>query len=157
MKITSASNILHCIFNSHLSNTTRKIPSVSPRTVFEYYSQISCYSARNGMTATSISNTVFKDLKTFSIFLKFLLTIPFCVSKDRVNNNARVQQYQEAVSKVSHDVHFPSLPYSHFLLLSADCILRTFDENAKVFTSEYSNMFCADQDKFLHPSLGNLR
>ena len=156
MKITSTSNILHCIFNSHISNTTRKIPSVSPRTVFEYYSQISCYSARNGMTATSVSNTVFKDLKTFSIFLKCLLNIPLCVSKDRLNNNACLQQYQEAVSKVSHDGHFPSPPYSHFLLLSADCILRTFDENAKVFTSEYSNMFCADQDKFLHPSLREL-
>ena len=156
MKITSTSNILRCIFNSHIPNTTRKIPSVSPRTAFEYYSQISCYSARNGMTVTSISNTVFKDLKTFSIFLKFLLNIPLCVSKERMNTNAHVEQYQGAVSKKSHDGHFPSLPYSHFLLVSADCILRKFDKNAKILTSKYSNMFSADQDKFLHPSLREL-
>ena len=68
MKITSLPNCLQGIFNNFLSNEKKKIPSVSPATVFEYYTACSSCSSLKEMTTKPISSTVFENPKNFLVF-----------------------------------------------------------------------------------------
>ena len=153
MKITP-SKCLQYILNNFLSNEKKKIPSISPATVFEYYTVCSSYSALKGMTIKPISGTVFGSPEKLSIFLKFLLGIPLV--KAEVSSTL-VNQYISATKDEKNDGMLPNCPFSHFLLLTADDNLRAFDGNAKVLRSEFFNVFSDHPDKFLHPSLLELK
>ena len=141
MKITNLSSYLQGILNHFLSNDKKKIPSISPTAVFEYYSTCSSCSELKGMTIKPISSTVFENPEEFSIFLKFLLGIPLVGA---ANDN-------------KYEGMLPRCPFSYFLLLTADNNLRKFDRNAKVlrfeFVEKFTEEFADHQDKFLHPSV----
>ena len=154
MKITHLPNYLQNILNNFLSNKKKKVPSISPATVFEYYTACSSYSALKGMTIKPIFSTVFESPEKYSIFLKFLLGIPLV--KAEVCSTV-VNQYISATKDEINDGMLPNCPFSHFLLLTADDNLRAFDGNAKVLRSEFVNVFTDHPDKFLHPSLLELK
>ena len=153
MKITSLSNSLQGILNDFLSNDKKKIPSISPATVFKHYTGCSSYSALNGMIIKPISSTVFENPEKFSIFLKFLLSIPLV----KTEISTKVNPYVSEVKDKKYEGMLPGCPFSHFLLLTADDNLRTFDINTKVLSSEFVNAFTDHPDKFLHPSLLELK
>ena len=156
MNITYSPSYLQRQFNSCLTNDMKKLPSISPATVFEYYTACSSYSELKGMTMKAISSTVFENPKKFLVFLKFLLHFPLSEAEKPANStsvhhfitNSRVENY---------DGMFPNCPFSHFLLLTADDNLREFDRNAKVLCSEFVNLFTDYQDKFVHPLLLELK
>ena len=176
MKISSAPGRLRLVLNAFITKDRPNcphIPAISSASVFEYYTQNSCFSSRNGMTSCPLSDTVFRDIKSFTVFLRHLLNIPqeeapiLKVDSDR-NVRSSIQHYESASSKFpsssSHSENpvstgeFPESPFSHFLLLSADGILNTFDEDLKCFSSDFSHIFPANhQDKFLHPDLRELK
>ena len=176
MKISSAPERLRVVLNSFItkdSPDSPHIPAISSASVFEYYTQHSCFSSRNGMTSCPLSDTVFHDIKSFTVFLRHLLNIPqeeapiHKVDSDR-NVRSSIQHYESASSKFlsscSHSENpvstgeFPESPFSHFLLLSADGILKTFDEDLKCFSSDFSHIFPANhRDKFLHPDLREMK
>ena len=163
MNITSAMENLREIFNSHLPKEGRDIPAITPATVFEYYTTISRYSTTCGMMCTPISRTIFRDVETYTYFLKFLLNLPLLQSSERQSGStttfgALASHYQKFKSHVTFDsTDFPCSPYSHYLLLSADGSLQKFDENSKIFNSEFFYMFPKDRNLFLHPALRELK
>ena len=153
MKITSASPKIMEIFNVILIklNKTNKIPCVSPQAVFKYYTEFSSFSSTGTMKNSLITNTAFTDVNTFLLFVKYLLNIS--IIDKPANERSIVTQTSVKTHKEDNHNRFPELPFSHFLLLSADGILRKFDEKQKILNSEYSHLFPAHPNKFLHPAL----
>ena len=154
---------------SEVESKISKIPSVSSKSVFEYYTKHSEYSASNNMQPLPISETFFHTKENFSIFTKFLLGISLEASKEVKHTTPSTKYghvdktvfYFEQQSTVqltnrdeSTDKSYPDKPFSHFLLLSADGVLRMFDADNKVFNSKFVELFPKQHlDKFLHPSL----
>ncbi len=152
MKITATSNEIRVSLNSFIKDTNKQLPSVSSETVFNYYTTLSCCSFNKGMKASHISNTVFKNLETFVLFVKFLLKLPITNTEHQVKVCKFLGGFQRQDSD-SYTGCFPCNPVSHYLLVSADCILKQFHQTNKILSSDYSELFIDDLDKFLHPSL----
>jgi sacsin len=125
-----------------------KIPSVSPSSVFEYYTKHSALSSSHGMLPCPIKRTPFQNVDTFLLFMKYLLEIRLADLPSRFTGAKSICS-EDTVSIGT----FPGSPFSHFLLLSADEILRRFDAKCKPLNSEYHQLFPAHKDKFLHPAL----
>ena len=104
--------------------TGPKISPVSKKSVFEYYTKHS--SSAQGLQPTKIQNTVFQSVKSFVLFTKYIL---------------------------SKDANYPNSPFNHFLLLTADGVLRKFEHDCKVLVSRFFGLFKRSQSRFLHPSL----
>ena len=160
MKITSASDRLRKNINAHISEDQPDIPVISCSSVFKYYTEYSNFTAVQGMKSQLLSHTVFCDVKTFVVFLKYLLNIPLEALINKADtphkyDKCSVQKYSRSQSdKPASTRKFPESPFSHFLLLSADGMLKIFDEDHKIFSSNFIHLFPAlHQDKFLHPSL----
>ena len=175
MNITSTSNILKGFFNNSVTKDGPQIPAISRDSVFEYYTQHSCFSSGDGMRL--LSDTVFCNIKTFSLFLRYMLNMPLEVLKEtnsygnvRSDGNVRssIRHYEcvstTSLSSTSHynkadsvsTGEFPESPFSHLLLLSADGKLKKFKHDLKCFNSDFSGLFPDSQDKFLHPDLRDL-
>ena len=161
MKITSASPEIMENFNVILTKLKdeHKIPCISPQTVFKYYTEFSSFSSTENMEDSLITDTAFTDVNTFLLFVKYLLDISIIDKPTDEKSESHVtQRYLTANTSVKthkEDKHsmFPEPPFSHFLLLSADEILRKFDEKQKILNSKYFHLFPTHPDKFLHPVL----
>ena len=189
MNITSTSNILKEYFNASISkdgpkndklkgyfnasitNQGLQIPDISRGSVFEYYIKHSCFSSVHGMKSCLLSKTVFCDVKTYALFLRYMLNMPLEVLKEKnpySNVWSGIRHYEgvstTSFSSTSHSNktesvstgEFPESPFSHFLLLSADGKLKKFKQDLKCFSSDFTALFPDSQDKFLHPDLRDL-
>ena len=155
MKITSASPVVLGIFNDALTKLKdeHKIPYISPQAVFKYYTEFSSFSSTRTMKNSLITNTAFTDVNTFLLFVKYLLDISLTDKSTNEKSGSHVTQiFPTAITGVKTH-KFPDSPFSHFLLLSADGILRKFNEKQKILNSEYFHLFPTYPNKFLHPAL----
>ena len=158
MKITSASPVIMKNFNDILTKLEdeHKIPGISPQAVFKYYTEFSSFSSTGTMEDTLITNTAFTDVNTFLLFVKYLLDISLTDKSTNEKSGSHVTQRfptDNTDTSPQEENRFPELPFSHFLLLSADGILQKFNEKQKILNSEYFHLFPAHPDKFLHPAL----
>ena len=183
MKISSAPTKLVNDLNHIIKNEARvdsspeessvcTVPLLSPATTFKYYTQHSKCAAGNDMKECQIEKTVFQTIQNFLIFLKYLLQIQLDHSRDK---NAASEEEDDSsaahksVKKLAADYgseltkdfvgkevdfrRFPGSPFSHYLLLTADGVLRKFIENQKVLNSKYYELFPMKKAMFLHPEL----
>ena len=159
----------------------KKFLCISPSSVFEYYTKYSNFSSSGNTHPCPISETVFKSVDNFETIVKFLIGI--CISPEKAPSSAApasssgvaqsvaTQRLKVSSNYLSHVTSgeatlpstprkFPSSPFSHYLLLTADGYLRQFDEDNKVFNckKEHYQLFPKYHlDKFLSPTLRKLR
>ena len=155
MKITSASSKIMKNFNDILTKLEdeHEIPCISPQAVFMYYTEFSSFSSTGTMEDSLITDTAFTDVNTFLLFVKYLLGIDKPTDEKSGSHVTQIFPTDNTDTSPQEEHRFPKPPFSHFLLLSADGILRKFDEKQKIHNSEYSHLFPAHPDKFLHPAL----
>ena len=134
--------------------------SVSPSSVFRYYTRYSSLSSAGNMHPRPISETVFKSAGNFETFVRFLLDTEKTVtpsSATSVSSYGVLDSFQSHKSSGEETLphKFPSSPFSHYLLLTADRYLRPFDEDDKVFNckQEHCQLFPKHLDKFLGTTL----
>ena len=153
MNITYTWNNLRNAFNSVIRDDL--VPIVSQKEVFEYYIHHSPYSSDKGMKPCLLSKTTFGNMKTFLFFINYLTDSPQNEFKKCCTNDS-----SEETKGSSNNIRmFPDSPFSHFLLMSADGILRKFDSKLKIFNSNSRllQLFSNHKDKFLHPQLHDLK
>ena len=112
--------------------TFRKVyepPIVNPSSVFRFYISF-CSNIFNSTIPCLLKNTPFQTVQCFQEFLKYLLEEPQC--------------------------EFPKSPFGYPFLLTADDVLRNFNEDDKVFFSKYFSLFSKSKAKFLHPAIFDL-
>ena len=149
-----------------------KVPSISPKSVFKYYTEYGVYSSADDVQPCRISETVFKSINNFETFIKFLVDVSIAPKKEEKSSASCVPSESVGQSIATHDRNpeisalvaivtrnFPSSPFSHYLLLTADGCLRQFDKVNKVFNckQEHLQLFPKHLDKFLGPTLRKLR
>ena len=78
-------------------------------------------------------------------------------SFESVSNFKAFSQYVLQRDPINNTFHFPDSPFGHFLLMTADCTLQSFDSNKEVLVSQYSNLFPNRLHMFLHSDLIDLR
>ena len=124
MKITPASSQIMSCFNTVLKEAKSQatFSSVTRHSIFDYYTKCSPFSATRMRRATSIADTAFRNVSSFVLFTKYIL------------ENQSVAPYVTyySATKVPSKCAYPSSPFSHYLLLTADGILRQFEENNKI-------------------------
>ena len=120
--------------------TESTVPCISPSSVFKYYTEHSRFSVARGMEPCSVTETSFKNIKQFVTFIKYLLG-----SQSPVTDND--DDDDDKSSK------FPEPPFSHYILVTADGVLRPFNSQYKVLNSMFSFLYKESADKFLHPEL----
>ena len=152
-----------------------KIRPISPNSVFQYYTEYSEFSSSHGMQPCPIKKTPFKNAETFLLFMKYLVKMKLPESDSsasmtqpgsakRMANTFTSDRMNPSYSRSTSAVHsdsnavpcshtFPGLPFSHFLLLSADGYLRCFEEEHKPLNSEHHKLFPSHLSMFLHPEL----
>ena len=121
----------------HFKEVDCSLPETKPEMVFEYYKTYFAnlrVSFSDGFPCL-IQNTAFKDSCNFREFSSYLL------KKSNSNND---------------EMEFPSSPFNCPLLLTADNMLRIFDEESKVIVSEYSSVFQHSLQRFLCQDLLDL-
>ena len=140
MKVTpiASSYIMGC-FNDILKKGKSPIlfSSITRHSIFEYYTKFSVFSAHKLLSPTAVEDTVFQDVGSYVLFTKYLL-------------EETPTMFYSAQDKVCT---YPNYPFSHYLLLTADGVLRRFKENAKVLMSSFSQLFPNSLHCFLHPEL----
>ena len=112
------------------------LPDTNHETVYEYYKAYfeSLCIANSNEFPCHIEDTTFSTARNFKKFSSYLL------KKSEANEK---------------EMEFPSSPFGCPLLLTADSMLRIFDDGNKVFASEYSESFQSSLEKFLcHDMLG---
>ena len=144
-----------------------KMRSISPNSVFEYYTEHSDFSSSHGVQPLLIERTPFKSTDTFLLFVKYLVKMKLpesnsngTIASSPASGRANPSYSQSTSARVSDSdtvpgIHtFPRSPFSHFLLLSADGYLRCFEEKHKALNSECYELFPSHLGTFLHPALG---
>ena len=159
---------------SEEDDNCRIIPPLSPASLFKYYTKYSNFSPLHDMKECSIEMTEFKTSSSFLLFTKYLLEMK--LKHDTNNKDAREASIsvKEHVSAFTHlvqgenkgdddDDHdgfktrrYPESPFSHFLLLSADGVLKSFDTERKVIKSEFFTLFPNHKGMFLHPEFRSI-
>ena len=144
--------------NSELDRTL--IPSLSPNLVFDYYTMYSEFSRSCGMQPCPITETSFRNADTFLLFTKYLLKAKLETPLADRGVTSAVNVHTESVETTPSEklaswtaYRFPDSPFSHFLLLSADGIIRDFDIKCKILSSAHSQLFPNHADMFLHPAM----
>ena len=102
-------------------------PIVNPMSVFKFYIRLSATILVSNVPCL-LKNTPFQTVQYFYEFLKYLL---------------------------GNQCKFPESPFGYPLLLTADGVLRNFNDS-KVFVSKYFSIFSKSKAKFLHPDLIDL-
>ena len=142
MKITPTSSQIVDCFNTVLKESKSvSFSSVTKLSIFEYYTTFSA----SRMSPSAIEDTAFQDVASFVMFTKYLLEEEQSIS-DTPNS------YHTLASR-SRTFRYPKSPFSHYLQLTADKVLRCFEENAKVLQSSFSELFPNSLQFFLHPEL----
>ena len=147
MKITPApSKVMEC-FNTTLKELGGcvKFYPTSRRSIFYYYTKLSSFTAER-MEVVSIDSTAFHSVESYLVFTKYLLE-----DEPQTTNVPRLYQKSD-IPQV-----YPGPPLGHFLLLTADGMLRKFNEDSKVLISSFSDLFLNSLSHFLHPSLLSAR
>ncbi|CAI8052079.1 Sacsin [Geodia barretti] len=113
----------------HFQKAELKIPSVSPESVYNFYSLFNqAFIADN--YPVQIEETPFQCVGDFKSFTDFLLD----------------EGDEEQCT-------FPKEPFGQPLLLNADNQLCIFDQANKILCSEYTNLFPQSPNRFLHEEL----
>ena len=130
MRLTSARSALQYNLNDVLkkSNDELKFKKINPETVFDYYCEYFAQACFKCQFPCPVTDSIFKSVHVFKIFTKYLL-------------NCFV---------------FPKQPFGHPLLLTADNLLRRFDEAKKVLKSNYLHLFPECPEYFLHPEMAKI-
>ena len=129
MQLTAAPSRIQNHLNKAITDKEAKIQETKPATVYTYYQQFSeqAITTESATFPCPIDSTIFKRAEVFKRFTEYLL---------------------------GGGGEFPdSKPFGHPLLLTADSILRRFDESHKVLVSDYSSLFQEKLYLFLHPKL----
>ena len=131
MKLTSAPFKLRRYLNDVIQEEANKCPSISPDTVYAYYTQF-VLQITSGRFPCDIDSTSFTSVENFKIFTRYIL--------------------QRSTVEV---LEFPSPPFGYPLLLTADEKLRKFDQHNKVIFSHFadSELFPNSMASFVHPAL----
>ena len=110
------------------------LPETKPKTIFYFYRTYfaNLHVSFSGGFPCLIEDTAFKNNSNFKKFSRYLLNY----------NNGEME--------------FPSSPFNCPLLLTADNVLRIFDEESKVIVSEYSTVFQHSLQRFLCQDLLDL-
>ncbi len=132
MKLTKAPPKIRDCINAQIEKDEDKLRQVSSETVFQYYRQFSHQVSFTNTFPCVLTNTVFKNMRTFVMFLQYLLQ----PSTDDPNIFI-----------------FPDYAFGCPLLVTADEILREFHQVDKVFNSKFYTLFPNSLNKFLHPEL----
>lgn len=132
MKLTKAPQKVQDCINAQTEKEGVKLKKISPETVFQYYKQFSHQVHFTEAFPCLLKNTVFKDMNSFVMFIKYLLQ----PSKDN-----------------SSILAFAGYPLGCPLLVTADETLREFHQVDKVFNSKFYHLFPNSPNKFLHPEL----
>ncbi len=162
----------------HRENTEHKelrvIPALQPNSVFQYYTRFSKFNESQGMKPTPIELTSFKTIARFMQFLNYILGIPIDDhTSGHVNDKeSSIESNKRTISSVAKEPNvedvkmkdeetkmrrFPDSPFSHFLLVTADGVLRSFDETKKVLNSKFFAQFSKKQCFFLHPDCQTIK
>ena len=142
MKITPASSQVMECFNM-VQEVSDAFLCVTPRSLFDYYTKRSKMSSNSIMTPTRIESTPFQNVASFVFFTKYIL-----------ENEPITVAYSSLTSYIVPKKRvYPGSPFSHYLLLTADGLLRRFEENLKVLHSSFSHLFPNTLQNFLHPKL----
>ena len=157
---------------SEEDDNCRIIPPLSPASLFKYYTKYSKFSPLHNMKECFIERTVFKTASNFLLFTKYLLEMKL----EHDTNNKDAQEASKSVNEhvfaYEHSVlgenrddddddgfktrRYPESPFSHFLLLSADGVLKSFDIVRKVLKSEFFTLFPNHKGMFLHPEFRSI-
>ena len=165
---------ISCAFEE--DDNCRIIPPLSPASLFKYYTKYSRFSSLQDMKECTIEKTEFKIASNFLLFTKYLLEM-------KLKHDTNIKHAQEAsksvkdhVSAYTHLVQeenkkdddddddddgtkirkYPDPPFSHFLLLSADGVLKSFDTERKVLKSDFFTLFPNHKGMFLHPEFRSI-
>ena len=148
MKITPASKEVMNCFNTVLKDSKLQgspFAAVTSQSIFDYYTKSSCLSVACGMKQTPVEDTAFNDVASFVLFTEYILL--------NEPTQSVYSPYAVSVSDTSKFKIYPSPPYSHYLLLTADGMLRRFEKDAKCLSSSFSRLFPNSLSHFLHPEL----
>ena len=137
MVVTIAPYTLREYLNNEIDDCASKCPEISPESVYSYYRHL--HSQVASQFPCDIVLTSFKSVENFKVFINFVL------QKSReCNNNSEL-------------LEFPSTPFGYPLLLTADGVLRKFDECQKVICSQFVGLFPNSAGSFLHSSLLDIK
>ena len=118
----------------------------SRKSIFKYYTQFSTFSAKV-MCVTGLEDTAFRDIESFLTFTEYLLS-------DSSSSQHSAPVFTHSTSEVAQrGLRYPDPPFNHYLLLTADGMLRAFEDGKKILHSRFSNLFPNTLSKFLHPRL----
>ena len=129
IKITPAPIKIREYINDEVSDEKSKCPSVTPTSVFTYYTQFPDQVSPNPLPCV-ITATAFKCVTNFKLFTYYVL--------------------QESPTD-SKELFFPDPPFDHPLLLTADGKLNKFDKSNKVILSTSVMFFPNSLASFVHP------
>ena len=146
MKLTAAPRRFQDHFNKEIKVEGEKLQYTTPKTVFEYYIRFCYQVSPTRQFPCTFTDTVFKEVTVFRRFTEYLL-------QELSNKPIGLVLSTTSQLQVAKDLHFPSPPFGHPLLLTADGQLRKFQENEKVLKSNFSPLFSKSQSKFLHPEM----
>ena len=124
MQITVAPLQLRSYLNDVIDNEQCKCPEITPSSVYAYYIQF----FNHIRDASDISTTCFVSVERFKVLISYIL-------------------------QKSKSGEFPSPPFGYPLLLTADKMLRRFNDKNRVLSSKYASLFPKSASQFVHPEL----
>ena len=128
LKLTCAPHILY----QHLVSEKFKPVIANPESVFQFYCNFYQHSFTNGCPC-SIEESPFKTVNVYHAFVSYVLST------------------STSIQKV-----FPNSPFGYPLLLTADNVIRCFDQKAKAICTSFYELFPHTLYKFLHGRFMNL-
>ena len=146
MKISPAPCKAMTCFNKLLKESNhRAFSEVSEKSVFEYYTEYSTFSSKT-FGPTKIKDTAFESIESYLTFTRYIVS----------EESQEIDKYVGHVTartKEKRPQKYPSSPFGHFFLLTADETLRKFDIEHLVLMSTFSSLFPNCLDSFLHPDM----
>ena len=135
-----------CWIWKHFKFVSVIIPEAKPLSVFEYFSKHSSEAIHT--VPCKIKDSVFKDVDSFKCFIKFI-TYDDLVTLKNSPGEDKTYLCRRFTSEPP--------PFGLPLLLTADGVLRALNEDDKVISSVFWEVFSFKLDKFLHPHLHELK
>ena len=153
MKLTAAPVMFQDYFNKVIKVEGDKLQHTTPKTVFDYYIRFCCQVTPTRQFPCALTDTIFKEFDVFRRFTEYLLQQDLKPHP----TGLPVSITSQSASQETTILYFPSQPFGHPLLLTADGQLRKFKENGKVLKSSFSHLFPKCLNKFLHPKMLRIR